>query len=402
MKLRAFLTIAALAAVSVPVLAQMAGQGGTSAAPIRIGQTMPYSGPASAYATIGRLQAAYFARVNAEGGIRGRRIEFLSLDDGYSPPRTVELTRRLVEQDDVLLVFHTLGTPPNTAIQRYLNTRKVPQLFVASGATRWNDPEHYPWTMGWQPNYQTEMRIYAAHILRERPEARVAVLYQNDDYGKDALKGLKDGLGARAAAMLVAEASYEVSDASVDSQLVQLKASGADVFVNIATSKFAALAIRKAHDIGWRPQQYLNNVSQSVGAVLAAAGLDKARGIVSGVYHKDPTDPRWADDAGMAEWRAFMARDYPSGDRSDMLNVYGYAAARALVQVLRQCGDDLSRENVMRQAARLRDVETGVELPGVRINTSPTNFAPMQSMQLARFDGRTWVGFGEVLHAGAP
>ena len=401
MKLRTFLCIAAFAATLAPVMAQSDGAP-ASAAVIRIGQTMPYSGPASAYATIGRVQAAYFAKVNAEGGVHGRRIELISLDDGYSPPRTVEMTRKLVEQEQVLAVFQTLGTPPNTAIQRYLNARKVPQLFVSSGATRWNDPEHFPWTMGWQPNYQSEMRIYAHHILRERPGARVAVLYQNDDYGKDALKGLRDGLGAKAGAMLVAQASYEVTDASVDSQLVQLKASGADVFVNIATPKFAALAIRKAHDIGWKPQQYLNNVSQSVGAVLVPAGLDKALGIVSGVYHKDPTDPRWENDAGMRQWRAFMERHYPQGDRSDTLNVYGYAAARALVQVLLQCGDDLSRENVMRQAASLRDLETGVELPGIRINTSPTNFAPMQAMQLARFDGRTWAGFGEVIHAGAP
>jgi branched-chain amino acid transport system substrate-binding protein len=382
-----------------PVAAQKLYGPGASDTHIKIGQTMPYSGPASAYATIGKVQAAYFSKVNQEGGINGRKIEFISLDDGYSPPKTVEMARRLVEQERVLLIFQTLGTPTSTAIHKYLNNRQVPQLFVASGATKWNDPKRFPWTMGWQTNYQTELQIYARHILREHPTGKVAVLYQNDDFGRDALKGLKDGLGA-SASMIVAEASYEVSDPTVDSQIVQLRASGADVFVNIATPKFAAQAIRKAYDIGWKPMQYLNNSAQSLSAVLIPAGLEKSRGIVTSIYNKDPSDPRWLSDAGMAEWRAFMSRYYPSGNQSDILNVYGYGAARALVQVLKQSGDNLTRENVMRQAANLRDFETGTEMPGIRINTSPSRFTPMQALQLARFDGTTWVTFGEIIDAG--
>jgi branched-chain amino acid transport system substrate-binding protein len=384
----------------VPVAAEKIYGPGASDTVIKIGQTMPYSGPASAYATIGKVQAAYFAKVNEEGGINGRKIEFISLDDGYSPPRTVEVTRRLVEQERVLLLFQTLGTPTSTAVHQYMNSRKVPQLFVSSGATKWNDPKRFPWTMGWQANYQTELQIYARHILRERPAARIAVLYQNDDFGKDALKGLKDGLGASAASMIVAEASYEVSAPTVDSQVVQLKSSGADVFVNIATPKFAAQAIRKAYDLGWKPLQYLNNSAQSVAAVLMPAGLERSRGIVTSIYNKDPSDPRWARDDGMAQWRSFMNRYYPGGSQDDILNVYGYAAARALVQVLKQCGDNLTRENVMREAANLKNFETGTEMPGIRINTSPSSFAPMQDLQLVRFDGRTWVSFGEVINVG--
>lgn len=372
---------------------------GASDKEIRIGQTMPYSGPASSYGTIGRVQAAYFRKVNDEGGINGRRITFISLDDGYSPPKAVEMVRRLVEHDEVLLVFNTLGTPSNTAIHKYMNARRVPQLFVATGATKWDDAANFPWTMSWQPNYQTETRIYARHILKERPQARIAVLYQNDDYGKDYLKGLEDGLGERAKTMIVARASYEVSDATVDSQIVQLQASGADVFVDITTPKFAAQAIRKAHDIGWRPLHYLNNVSSSVGAALAPAGLDKAVGIVSSNYGKDPSDPQWDNDPGMNEWRAFMRKYYPEGNLTDNLNVYAYAVARTLVRVLEQCGDDLTRANVMRQAASLRNFDTGTGLPGILINTSATDFAPIQALQLVRFDGKAWRRFGEVISA---
>ncbi|CAN7773001.1 ABC transporter substrate-binding protein [Variovorax sp. LjRoot290] len=371
---------------------------GASDASIKIGQTLPYSGPASAYAVIGRVQAAYFRKVNDEGGVNGRRIDFVSLDDGYAPPKTFEVSRRLVEQEKVLLLFQTVGTPTNMAIHEYVNARKVPHLFVATGASKWNDPVGHPWTMGWQPNYQTETQVYARDILKERPNARIAVLYQNDDYGKDALKGLRDGLGAKAAGMIAAEASYEVTDATIDSQILQLKASDADVLVNIATSKFAAQAIRKVHDIGWQPRHYLNNISQSVGAVLTPAGLNKSVGLITSIYNKDPTDPKWADDPAMQEWRAFMRRYYPEGNVEDALNVYGYGAARALVQVLKQCGDDLTRQNVMRQAANLRNFETGVELPGVRLNTSPTRHAPMQAMQLARFDGKSWVEIGHVIN----
>ena len=392
----------AWAAVSVLMLplstsAQKKYDAGASDTEIKIGQTMPYSGPASAYGTIGRAEAAYFRKINDEGGINGRKIAFTSLDDGYSPPKTVEMTRRLVEQDQVLLMFGSLGTPSNTAVHAYLNARKVPQLFVATGATKWNDPKNHPWTMGWQPNYQTEARIYAKHILQTRPNAKIGVLYQNDDYGKDYLKGLKDGLGDKAAKMIVAEASYEVSDATVDSQIVQLYGSGADVFVNIATPKFASQAIRKAFDNGWKPVQYMNNTTVSVGAVLTPAGLDKSVGVISSLYGKDPTDPQWNDDPGMIEWRNFMKRYYPDGDLTDAANVYGYAVARTLVQVLKQCGNDLTHENVMRQAANLKDFDTGTALPGIRINTSPADFAPINAVQLARFDGKTWVRVGEIL-----
>ena len=365
---------------------------------IKIGNTMPYSGPASAYGTIGKAEAAYFKKINDEGGINGRKINFISLDDGYSPPKTVEMVRRLVEQDEVLLVFGPLGTPSNTAIQKYMNAKKVPQLFVATGATKWNDPKGNPWTMGWQPNYQTETTVYAKHILKTRPNAKIGVLYQNDDYGKDYLKGLKDGLADKVK-MIVAEVSFEVTDPTIDSQIVQLQGSGADVFINITTPKFAAMAIRKAHDIGWKPVQYLNNVSASVGSVLTPAGLEKSVGIISSNYGKDPTDPQWANDPGMNEWRAFMAKYFPDGNLTDSSNVYGYSVARTLVQVLKQCGDNLTRENVMKQAANLKDFDTGLALPGIRINTSPTDFAPIQAIQLVKFDGKTWSLFGEVLDA---
>lgn len=366
---------------------------------IKIGQTMPYSGPASAYGTIGKTEAAYFRKINDEGGINGRKINFISLDDGYSPPKAVEMVRKLVEQDEVLLVFQTLGTAVNTAIQKYLNAKKVPQLFVATGASKWNDPKGNPWTMGWSPDYQTEAAIYAKHILKTKPSAKIGVLYQNDDYGKDYLKGFKDGLGAKAT-MIVAEVSYEVTDPTVDSQIVQLQTSGADLFFNITTPKFAAQAIRKAYDIGWKPVHYLNNVSTSVGSVLTAAGLEKAVGVVSSNYGKDPTDPQWDKDPAMIEWRAFMKKYYPEGSLTDNTNVYGYSVARTLVQVLKQCGDNLTRENVMHQAANLKDFDTGMGLPGIRINTSPTDFAPIQAMQMMKFDGKTWQLFGDVMGAG--
>ena len=363
---------------------------------IKIGQTMPYSGPASAYGTIGKAEAAYFKKINEEGGINGRKINFISLDDGYAPPKTVEMVRRLVEQDEVLLLFGTLGTPSNTAIQKYMNAKKVPQLFVATGASKWNDPTNNPWTMGWQPNYQTEAFIYAKYILKNTPNAKIGVLFQNDDFGKDYLKGFKDGLGDKAK-QIVAEASYEVTDPTVDSQIVQLQGSGADVFFNIATPKFAAQAIRKAYDIGWKPAQYLTNVSLSVGAVLVPAGLEKSVGIISSNYGKDNTDPQWDNDVGMNEWRAFMKKYYPDGDMKDNSNVYGYSAARTMVQVLKQCGDNLTRENVMRQAANLKNFDTGVALPGVLINTSATDFAPIEAVQLMKFNGKSWARFGEVM-----
>ena len=370
---------------------------GASDTEIKFGQTMPYSGPASAYGTIGKAEAAYFRMINERGGINGRKLNLISLDDGYSPPRTVEQIRKLVEDEQVLFTFQTLGTPSNTAIQKYMNGRKVPHLFVATGATKWGDPQHYPWTMGWQPTYQHESAIYAKYILQNRPNAKVAVLYQNDDYGKDYLKGFKDGLGSQASKLIVAEASYEVTDPTVDSQIVALKASGADVLFNITTPKFAAQAIRKVHDIGWRPLHFLNVVSTSVAAVLQPAGLDKSVGLVSVAYFKDPTDPGWKDDKAVQDYFAFMKKYYPDGDPADAFNVYGLAVAQTLVQTLKQCGDELTRENLMRQAANLRNVEVPMLLPGIRIDTSPTDFYPIEQVQLIRFDGKTWVRFGEIV-----
>jgi branched-chain amino acid transport system substrate-binding protein len=370
---------------------------GASDTEIKFGQTMPYSGPASAYGTIGKTEAAYFRMINERGGINGRKLNLISLDDGYSPPRTVEQIRKLVEDEQVLFTFQTLGTPSNTAIQKYMNARKVPQLLVATGATKWGDPQHFPWTIGWQPTYQHESQIYAKYLLQNRPNAKIAVLFQNDDYGKDYLMGFKDGLGSQGQKLIVAEASYEVTDPTVDSQIVALKSSGADVLVNITTPKFAAQAIRKVHDSGWRPLHFLNVVSTSVAAVLQPAGLDKSVGLVSVAYFKDPTDPAWKDDKAVHEYFAFIKKYYPEGNPADGFNVYGYAVAQTLVQTLRQCGDDLTRENVMRQAANLKDVELPMLLPGIRINTSPTDFYPIEQVQLIRFDGKTWVRFGEIL-----
>jgi len=370
---------------------------GASDTEIKIGQTMPYSGPASAYGTIGKVEAAYFAKINEEGGINGRKINLISLDDGYSPPRTVEQIRKLVEEEEVLFTFQTLGTPPNTAIHKYMNAKKVPQLFVATGATKWGDPEHFPWTMGWQPTYQHESHIYAKYLLKNKPNAKVGVLYQNDDYGKDYLKGFKDGLGDKAASMIVAEVSYEVTDPSVDTQIVTLQASGADTFFNITTPKFAAQAIRKSYDIGWRPLHLLNVVSNSVSAVLQPAGLEKSVGLISINYGKDPTDPAWRDDKGVKDYFAFMKKHYPDGNPIDANNAFGYSVSQTLVQVLKQCGDDLTRENVMRQAANLKDVELPMLLPGIKLNTSATDFYPIEQAQLVRFDGKTWVRFGELM-----
>jgi branched-chain amino acid transport system substrate-binding protein len=399
MKLK-LIPLAALLATALAgpaAFAQGKSQVGISGKEILLGHINPYSGPASAYGTIGRTIAAYFKQVNAEGGVNGRLLNMISYDDSYSPPKTVEMARKLVEQDNVLLIFQPLGTPPNSAIHKYMNAKKVPQLFVATGATKWNDPKNFPWTMGWQPNYQTEATIYAQHILKTKPNARIAVLYQNDDYGKDYLKGFKDGLGDKAKTLIVKEASYEVSDPTVDSQMAQLQASGADTFFNITTPKFAAQAIRKAWDSGWKPVHYLNNVSIGVGSVLKPAGLEKAVGLITTSYTKDPTDPQWKDDPGMKGWTAFMKRYYPEGDLTDNTNVYGYAVAKTMVQVIKQAGNDLSRANVMKQAASLKNFEVDVLLPGIKLNTSPTDFAPIESVQLARFDGKSWVRFGEVM-----
>jgi len=382
--------------MAFPAAAQKKYDPGASDTEIKIGNTNPYSGPASAYGTIGKSIAAYFKMVNEQGGINGRQVNFISYDDGYSPPRTVEMARKLVEQDEVLFVFQTLGTPSNTAIHKYMNMKKVPQMHVATGATKWNDPKNHPWTMGWQPNYQSEAKIYAQHILKTKPDAKIAVLYQNDDYGKDYLKGFHDGLGDKKG-MIVKEVSYEVSDPTVDSQIVQLQASGADVFFNITTPKFAAQAIRKAYDIGWKPVQYLNNVSIGIASVLTPAGLDKSVGLITTAYLKEPTDKQFENDAAIRQWREFMKKYYPDGSLVDNLNVYGYSVAATVAQVLRQCGDTLTRENVMRQAASMKGWRPETLLPGISISTSADDFAPIESVQLQRFDGKEWVRFGEVL-----
>jgi branched-chain amino acid transport system substrate-binding protein len=364
---------------------------------IKIGNIMPYSGPVSAYAVIGKTETAFFQMINDGGGINGRKISFISYDDAYSPPKTFEQARKLVEDDNVLLIFNSLGTPTNTAIRAYMNEKKVPQLFVATGATKWDDPKHFPWTMGWQPGYQTESRIYAKYILKERPNAKIAVLYQNDDYGKDYVEGLKDGLGAKAASMIVGEQSYETTEPLIDSEVVRLRSTGADVFFNVTTPKFAAQAITKVFDLGWKPLHILNNVSASIGSVLKPAGYDHAQGIISAAYLKDASDQQWKNDADMKAWDAFMDKYIPGADKNDSNYIYGYSVARTMAQVLKQCGDDLTRESIMAQAANLKNYEPGLLLPGIAINTSPTDFAPIDQLQLMKFAGQTWQLFGNVM-----
>ncbi len=393
----ATIALLALAWVAVPAFAEKRYGPGVTDGEIRIGQTIPYSGPGSSYATIGRAQLAYFNKVNAQGGVNGRKIVLLSLDDGYSPPKTVEQTRRLVEQEQVLLIFSSVGTPTNAAVQKYLNAKKVPQLFAASGGSEFGDPAHFPWTIGWRANYRSEARIYAKYILRTRPAARLAVLYQNDDLGKDYLKGLQEGLGNKAAQMIVAQTSYEVTDPTVDSQIVTLQGSGADTLLNFSTPKAAAQAIRKVHDIGWKPLHFVANVGSSVASVLRPAGLDKSVGLLTAAFLKDPTDQQWRDDPGYKEWLAFMKQYYPEGDLADFYNVYAYGLAQTLVHVLQQCANDLTRENVMRQAASLKNLELPMLLPGVKINTGPTDFYPIEQMQMQRFDGKQWILFGELI-----
>ncbi|WP_395702618.1 ABC transporter substrate-binding protein [Aquabacterium sp.] len=381
--------------LATPALAQKKYDAGASDKEIKVGHLGPYSGPASAYGAIGRAISAYVDKVNAEGGINGRKINLISLDDAYNPAKTVEQTRKLVEEDEVLLVFNPLGTPSNTAIHKYMNTKKVPQLFVATGATKWGDPKNFPYTMGWQPNYQSEARIYATHILETKPNAKIAVLYQNDDYGKDYLKGFEDGLGDKAKTMIVSRQSYEVTDPTVDSQMLTLKNSGADTFFNITTPKFAAQAIKKAAEIGWKPTQYLNSVSSSVGSVLTPAGVDNALGIITAGYIKDPTDPQFQKGKEWEDWLAWMKQYHPKGDLKDNFNVYGYTVAQTLVQVLKQCGDNLTHDNVMKQAASL-DLTLPMLLPGVIVKTGPDDFYPIEREQLMRFDGKTWQLFGKV------
>jgi ABC-type branched-subunit amino acid transport system substrate-binding protein len=389
--------LALLAASTTGALAQKKYDTGATDTEIKIGNIMPYSGPASAYGVIGKTEAAYFNKINAAGGINGRKINFISYDDAYSPPKTVEQARKLVESDEVLFIFNSLGTPPNSAIHKYMNSKKVPQLFVATGATKWNDPKDFPWTMGWQPNYQSESHIYAKYLLKEKPDAKIAILYQNDDYGKDYVKGLKDGLGAKAASMIIAEESYETTEPTIDSHIVKLKASGADVFFDVTTPKFAAQAIKKAAEIEWKALHILNNVSANVGSVMKPAGFENSQGILSANYLKDPADSQWDNDAGNKEFLAFLAKDFPEGDKTNNSVVVGYAVAQTLVQVLKQCGDDLTRENIMKQAANLKDFRTEMLLPGITMNTSPTDFAPIDQLQLMRFKGEKWEMFGDVI-----
>jgi branched-chain amino acid transport system substrate-binding protein len=387
-----------LSAGTTPASAEKKYDPGATDDEIKIGNIMPYSGPLSAYALIGRTEAAYFKKLNEEGGINGRKINFISYDDAFSPPKTVEQARKLVESDEVLLIFNPLGTPTNNAIRPYMNQKKVPQLFVAAGATQFGDLQRFPWTMGWQPTYQTEGRIYAKYILQNLPQGRIGILYQNDDSGRDYVKGLRDGLGAEAAKrMIVAELPYDPSETTVDSQVVTLKTIGADVFFNETSPKFAAQAIRKAAEIGWKPVQFLASVSNSVGSVLKPAGFDNAKDVLSTNYLKDPTDPTWKDDPAIRQWASFMDKYFPEGDKTSSFSVYGYLAAQTMAQVLSQCGDELTRENVMRQAANLRDFEPGLLLPGIRINTSPTDYYPLEQMQMSRFNGEHGVLFGPII-----
>ena len=388
--------IITLASTTGAAFAQKKYDTGATDTEIKIGNIMPYSGPASAYGVIGKTEAAYFNKINAEGGINGRKITFISYDDGYSPPKAVEQARKLVESDEVLLIFNPLGTPSNTAIQKYMNARKVPQLFVATGATKWNDPKDFPWTMGWQPSYQSEARIYAKYLMKEAPNARISVLYQNDDFGKDYLKGLKDGLGAKAS-MIIAEESYETSEPTIDNHIVKLRASGADAFISITTPKFAAQAIKKLAEIEWRPLHIVSNVSASVGSVIKPAGFENSQGVLSAAYAKDGADPQWDNDPGMKKFFAFLEKYDPEANKLDGSVVYGYGAAQTMVKVLQLCGDNLTRENVMKQAASLKNFAPDTLLPGVTINTSPTDFAPIEQLQMMRFKGEKWDLFGDII-----
>ena len=389
--------LAGLGAAVVPGIAsaQKRYSDGANDKEIKIGGISPYSGPASSYGTIGKGIKAYFDKVNAEGGVNGRRLNFISYDDGYNPSRTVEMARKLVEQDEVLLIFNVLGTPTNSAIHKYMNQQKVPQLFNATGATKWGEYKDFPWTMGWQPSYQSEAKIYAEHVLETKPNGRIAIVYQNDDYGRDYLKGFKDGLGDKARTMIVKELTYEATDATIDSQLVELKATGADIFFNITIPKFSAQAIKKLADIGWKPVHYLNGVSASVGGVIIPAGPQNAVDVITAYYLKDPTEAAWQDTKEFKDWLAWMQKYYPGGDLKDANNVYAYTAAQSLVEVLKKCGDNLTRENVMRQAANM-DHTLPMLLPGVKVKTAPDDFYPIEQQQLQKWDGSKWVRFGKV------
>jgi branched-chain amino acid transport system substrate-binding protein len=369
---------------------------GVTATEIKIGNTNPHSGPASAYSVIAKLEAAFFKMVDDQGGVAGRKINFISLDDGYSPPKTVEQVRRLVEEDQVAFLFNTLGTATNSAIQRYVNEKKVPHLFISSGADKWGDYQHFPWTMGFQPSYRIEAQIYAKYTLKEKPDARIAILYQNDDFGKDYLAGMKGVLGDKFDKTAVT-ASYETTDPTIDSQITSLQATGANVLLVAATPKFAAQAIRKVHDLEWKPLFFISNVSESVSAVIKPAGPENAIGVITAGSFKEPTDPTWKNDAGMNEWRDFMGKYMPGADLADGAYVFAYTVSKAMLQVLKQCEGNFTRENIMRQTTNLHDLELPTLLPGIKVNTSPTNYRPIRQMQLAKFDGTSWVLFGDVI-----
>ena len=393
---RRTLLAASATTLFTPAIVRAEDTTGVTATEIRIGNTIPYSGPASSYGTIGKAIAGMFRMANDEGGFAGRKVNFISYDDGYSPPKTVEQVRRLIEEDRVACLFATLGTPTNTAIVRYVNAKKVPHLFLATGADKWGDYKEHPWTIGWQPSYVTEAQVYAKYILAQKPDAKIGLLYQNDDFGKDYLRGMRDVLKDAYDSKVVA-VSYEVTDATIDSQLVSLKSAAPEVLMTVAVPKFAAQAIRKVADLNWKPLHVLSGVSVSVGAVMIPAGPQNGVGIVSSAYLKDPTDPRWDNDAGMKQWRGFMAKYYPDGDLKDGGNIAGFGLAYTMIQVLKQCGSDLSRENLMRQATSLKDLENPVVLPGIKINTSPSNYRPIRQLQLMRWTGKTWDLFGEIL-----
>jgi branched-chain amino acid transport system substrate-binding protein len=386
-----------LATTSGTVFAQKKYDSGATDTEIKIGNIMPYSGPASAYGVIGKTEEAYFKMINDRGGINGRKVNFVTYDDGYSPPKAVEQVRRLVENDEVLAVFNPLGTPSNTAIQKYLNAKKIPQLFVATGATKWNDPKNFPWTMGWQPSYQSEAQIYAKWLMKEKPDAKIAVFYQNDDFGKDYLKGIKEGLGAKATSMIIMEESYEVSEPSIDGHIVKIKAANPDTLLIFATPKFGAQTIKKTAELSWKPLQIITNVSISTGSVMRPAGLENAQGVLSAAYAKDGTDPQWNNDPGMKKWSDFLDKYMSGADKTDTSIVYGYGVAQTLAKVLEMCGDDLTRANVMKQAASLKDFVPDTLLPGVKINTSATDFAPISQLQMQRFKGEKWELFGDII-----
>jgi branched-chain amino acid transport system substrate-binding protein len=393
----AVLALAATLALAGAAVAQKKYDPGASDTEIKIGQTMPYSGGASAYGTIGRAEQAYFKMINEQGGVNGRKINLISLDDGFSPPKTLEQVRRLIEQEQVLFLFNNVGTAPNVAIHKYVNARKVPHVFVGSGSAQWDNPKEFPWTMGWWPSYRIEGAIFARYVLENVPDPKIAITGQNDDAGRDFHAGFVEGLGDRAPSIIVAEATYEATDSTVDSQVIALAGSGANVFFNGGTSKFVAQAIRKAYDIGWKPVELIPSVASSVDAVLKPAGFEKATGLITAQFFKDPTDASWANDPEVAEWRAFMDKYYPEGSRADSSNVYAYAVAASLVQVLKQAGDDLTRANIMRHASTMKDVKIPLLLPGIRLNTSPSDFSPIKQMRLAKFNGEGWELFGSLL-----